>query len=86
MLMNVCLTEEFGKLVGHEGEVSTIDEEEFDPHGHYRDILQVVETAGDGKTRIFRVQHGRTRTEYYVVGLDGKEEKLVGLKAMAVES
>ena len=42
--------------------------------------------AGDGKARIFRVQHGKTRVVYYVVGLDAKGGKVVGLKAMAVES
>ena len=49
-------------------------------------MLQAVERAGDGKARVFRLQHGKTRTEYYVIGFDEKHGRLVGLKAMAVES
>lgn len=35
---------------------------------------------------IFRVEHGSTRAEYYVISLDKKGGRIVGLKAMAVES
>lgn len=49
-------------------------------------MLEAVEKAGDGKARIFRVHHGKTRAEYYVVGLDHKGKRVVGLKAKAVES
>ena len=60
--------------------------EEFDPKGQYKDVLQAVEEAGDGKARVYRIDHGRTRLEYYVVGLDRKGQKVVGMKAKAVES
>ena len=79
-------TDEFGKLVGHKGEVSTIQTKEFDPQGQYKEIVEVVEKIGDGKSRIFKVEHGRTRVEYYVVGFDEKGKKVVGMKAVAVES
>lgn len=59
---------------------------EFDPRGQYIDVLRAVEEAGDGKSRIFRVEHGRTRVEYYVVGLDKRKGRVVGMKAKAVES
>lgn len=49
-------------------------------------MLEAVETAGDGRARVFRVQHGKTRAEYYVVGLDKKGKRVVGLRAKAVES
>jgi len=45
-----------------------------------------VKKAGNGSVGIFKVEHGNTRAEYYVVSLDSGESKLVGLKALAVES
>ena len=60
--------------------------QEFDPRGQYKDVLEAVREAGDGKARIYRVDHGKTRAEYYIVGFDVKGKKVVGLKAMAVES
>lgn len=49
-------------------------------------MLQAVEKAGDGKARIYRLDQGRSRAEYYVVALDEKGKRVVGLKAKAVES
>jgi len=77
---------EFADLVGHKAKVSTLSTQEFDPDGQYKDVLKAVEGAGDGETRVFRVHHGKTRAEYYVVGLDEKGGKVVGLKAKAVET
>ena len=79
-------TDEFQELIGQGAEVSTLSVKEFDPRGHYRSVLQAVEKAGDGTARVYRVEHGRTRMEYYVVGLDGEGKRVVGLKAKAVES
>ena len=45
-----------------------------------------MEKAGDGKTRIYRLETGKSRAEYYVVGFDKQGGKVVGLKAKAVES
>ncbi len=45
-----------------------------------------MKEAGGGEVKIFRVQHGKTRAEYYVVSFDSKSSKIVGLKAKAVES
>lgn len=58
----------------------------FDPRGRYKEVLQAVEKAGDGKSRIYRVVHGKTRLEYYVVGLEKENKRVVGLRAKAVES
>lgn len=77
---------EFGELIGHKGDVSTIRTKEFDPKGDYKEVVQAVEKAGDGKARIFRLETGKSRAEYYVVGFDEQEGKIVGLKAKAVES
>ncbi|KAL8947799.1 MAG: hypothetical protein Q9222_005956 [Ikaeria aurantiellina] len=83
---NIPSENEFADLIGHDSEVSTMSTKEFDPHGQYKDVLQTVEKAGDGKSRIFRVGHGKTRAEYYIVGLDKDTSKVVGMKAKAVES
>ena len=48
--------------------------------------MEAVEQSGDGKTRIYRVEHDRTRLEYYIVGFNKDGGRLVGLKAKAVES
>ena len=45
-----------------------------------------MKKAGDGKVKVFRVEHGSTRSEYYVVSVDEKEGRVVGLKALSVES
>ena len=66
--------------------MSTLEAQDFDPKGQYKDVIEAVEKSGDGKARIFRVHHGKTRAEYYVVGFDKTGRKIVGLKAMAVES
>lgn len=59
---------------------------DFDPQGEYKEVMEAVEKSGDGKTRIYRVEHDRTRMEYYVVGFDKEGGRIVGLKAKAVES
>ena len=85
-IVNVEMSDEFKDLVDHQSEVSTLSTQDFDPKGQYKEVLQAVEEAGDGKARVFRVHHGSTRAEYYVVGLDKNGKKVVGLKAKAVES
>ncbi|KAL8727682.1 MAG: hypothetical protein Q9181_005622 [Wetmoreana brouardii] len=82
---NMPSENEFAELIGHDS-VSTMSTKEFDPRGQYKDVVQAVEKTGDGKSRIFRVVHGKTRLEYYVVGLDKGKGRVVGLKAKAVES
>lgn len=77
---------EFAELIGHNSTVSTLDAAEFDPRSQYKDVLQAVEKAGDGKSKVYRVEQGKTRIEYYVVGLDKENMRIVGLRANAVES
>ncbi|KAL6717405.1 hypothetical protein ACLMJK_005320 [Lecanora helva] len=83
---NMPSENEFGELVGVESEVSTMSAKEFDPQGQYKEVLQAVERAGDGKSRIFRIETGKARAEYYVVALDKDQGRVVGLKAKSVES
>ena len=81
-----CLEDEFGELIEHDSEVSTVTTKDFDPQGEYQKVIKAVEQSGDGMARIYRVEHGRTRIEYYVVGFDKEGGRVVGLKAKAVES
>ena len=85
-LMQEYAADEFGELIGVQSEVSTLGSKEFDPQGQYKEVLQVVEKAGDGKARVFKIETGRARAEYYVVGFDEKNGRVVGLKAKSVES
>ncbi|KAL9134528.1 MAG: hypothetical protein Q9175_004294 [Cornicularia normoerica] len=75
-----------GVLLRPERHVSTLTTKEFDPQGEYKKVMEAVEQSGDGKTRVYRVEFGRTRVEYYVVGFDKEGGRVVGLKAKAVES
>ena len=73
-------------MIGHNAEVSTQNVKEFDPRGQYKAVIEAVEKVGDGKARIYRISHGKTRAEYYIVGLDKKGERVVGMKASSVET
>lgn len=83
---NMPSENELADLLGHGSEVSSMSPKHFDPRGQYKDVLQAVEKAGDGTSRIFRIGHGKTRIEYYVIGLDTAKGRIVGLKAKAIES
>jgi predicted phage tail protein len=79
-------TDELKRLIGHDAEVESVQEKEFDPRGQYNGVLEAVKSVGNGKVGVFRVVLGGTRSEYYVVSVDEKEGRVVGLKALAVES
>lgn len=85
-LISSYISDEFKDLINHNSKVSILNSAEFDPHGQYKDIFAVVDRAGDGKFRIYRVEHGKTRAEYYILSLDEKGKRVVGVKAKAVES
>ena len=83
----VVPAEKFKDLVDHEDDVSILAMKEFDANGSYDEVVEAVRKAsGSGDARVYRVKHGKTRAEYYVVALDKKGKRVVGLKAKAVES
>ena len=52
-------------------------------------MLQAVQTAvsgGAAEVKVYRVEVGRSRVEYFVLGLDKENGRVVGLKAGAVET
>lgn len=50
-------------------------------------VRAVQEAASSGaEVKVYRVEIGRSRVEYFVLGLDGDKGRVVGLKASAVET
>jgi hypothetical protein len=66
-----------------------LDPVDWDTTGQYKEIIDAVREAGAGNdVRVYRVGRGDVRAEYWVVTTEGKGKgaKLVGVKALAVES
>ncbi len=72
------------KLLGGDKDVEEVSQKSFD--SQYKQVVDAVKQAGNGKVKVFKVDLDHTRAEYYVVSVDEKEGKVVGLKAMSVES
>ena len=79
-------SDEFQDLVQHDAGISILSIIEFDSRGQYKDILKAVNSVGDGDLKVYRVEHGRSRAEYYVVRLEKKGQRIIGFKAKAVET
>lgn len=72
-------------------DIEILDPAKWDSKGQYKHVVDATRNACMGSTvMVYRVALGGTRVEYWVVGVDGsskdKEGKLVGVKALAVES
>ncbi|KAI5863501.1 hypothetical protein GGS23DRAFT_567340 [Durotheca rogersii] len=85
--------EEFASLIRHPdpagASIEILDPAEWDPRGQYAAVVDAVRAAGAGNdVRVYRVPRGGARVEYWVVATEGKGEgaKLVGAKALAIES
>lgn len=85
--------EEFAQLIQHPtpkaAEIEILDPVDWDRQGQYGEIIEAVRAAGKGNdVRVYRVSKGGVRAEYWVVTTEGKgkDAKLVGVKALAVES
>ncbi|KAI1318735.1 hypothetical protein F5Y16DRAFT_391621 [Xylariaceae sp. FL0255] len=85
--------EEFATLIHHpspsSAEIEIQDPADWDTQGQYTSILDAVTEAGKGNdVRVYRVVKDKTRVEYWVVTTEGKGKsaKIVGVKALAVES
>lgn len=80
---------DFRNVLGARGAQSSgieeLDVQSWDPTGAYRDVVEKVNEAGGGAgVKVFRVELGATRVEYYVLTVG--ESKLLGVVAKAVES
>lgn len=85
--------EEFAKLVEHwdpaNADVEIQDPSDWNRNGEYGDIVDAVTEAVKGAdVRVYRVGKDATRVEYFVVGCEGsgKSARLVGVRALSVES
>ncbi|KAL2139731.1 hypothetical protein VTI28DRAFT_4740 [Corynascus sepedonium] len=85
--------EEFAALIEHwdpkNAEVEIMDPVDWDRNGQYGEVVDAVTEAGQGNdVRVYRVARDGVRVEYWVVTTEGKGKgaKLVGAKALAVES
>ncbi|KAL4933559.1 uncharacterized protein BDV17DRAFT_287209 [Aspergillus undulatus] len=88
----------FSKLISPESDLSssieTLSPSSFDPKNQYSSVLKAVRAAavhdsggdeGAVEVKVYRVETGSSRVQYWVVALDG-EGLLVGLRAKAIES
>jgi len=75
------------KLINHSGDVEATDLSTWNVKGQYDEVVDSVKEAAKSKkdVKVFRVAHGQTRCEYYVVALSS-DGHVVGVKAKAVES
>lgn len=59
----------------------------WDVRGQYANVIKAVqEAAGSKEVKVYKLNIGEPRAEYWVIALDAKGGRLVGLKALAVES
>ncbi|KAF1935951.1 hypothetical protein EJ02DRAFT_448321 [Clathrospora elynae] len=72
------------KLVGGDKDVEEVKGTSFE--SQYKKVVNAVRAAGNGEVKVFRVELSSTRAAYYVVAVDEKGGRIVGLKALAVES
>lgn len=76
--------------------ITTLSSTSFDPRDEYAGVLRAVKEAASGgagagkesavEVKVYRVEIGRSRVEYFVLGLDGDKGRVVGFKASAVET
>ncbi|KAJ5925113.1 hypothetical protein N7454_007752 [Penicillium verhagenii] len=73
--------------------ISTLDEASFDPRNDYTGILKAVRSAttqddpAKVDIKIYSVQLGTSKLEYYVLALDSAEGgRIVGMRALSIES
>lgn len=78
----------FAKLISKpKSKVTSLSAKEFDPRNQYGEVVDAVKQAGTtGQVEVFRVELEGARCEYWVVCVDEKGARVVGLKVGAVES
>lgn len=77
-------------------DISTLTPSSFDPNNQYSSVFHAVRSAavesdenGDQsavEVKVYRVELSSTTLEYWLLALDVVEERIVGLRAKAVES
>jgi hypothetical protein len=80
----LCLADKLGELLGKQ--LEKISQKDFDPRGQYKKVVDAVKSAGNGHAEFYKVELDSARTQYIVLSIDEKHGRIVGLKALAVES
>jgi predicted aspartyl protease len=78
------MTDDLKELLGGDKDVEEVKGSSFEKQ--YKKVVDAVKEAGNGDVKVFKVQIDGTRAEFYVVAVDEKEGRVVGLKALSVES
>ena len=78
------ILDDMSKLIGKDA--SSINQKQFDPQERYKKVLDAVKNVGSGELGFFRVELDHTRVEYFVLSVDKEAKRLVGMKAIAIES
>jgi hypothetical protein len=80
--------------------IETLTPSTFDPKNQYSAALRAVRAAvaqtfgggepgideSDVEVKVYRVEVGKSRVEYYILGLDAEGGTIVGLRAKAIET
>jgi hypothetical protein len=71
--------------------IETLSPSAVDPRGQYASVIKAVQTAAasaptNADVKIYRVEVGHNRVEYWIVALDAAAGTIVGLKAKAIET
>ncbi|TFB04885.1 hypothetical protein CCMA1212_002755 [Trichoderma ghanense] len=82
---------EFAKLIHHwdaeNAQIDIMDPVDWDSEGRYANIIDAVREATKGNdVRVYRVARDLTRAEYFVISRDDEGGRIVGVKALGVES
>lgn len=68
-----------------DADIEILDTKTWDPRGAYHDLVEIVrDVCGGTDIKVFKVAHGGSRVEYWLVG--SKDGKLLGVKALSIES
>lgn len=83
--------ESFAALIDHptplSAGITTIKVEEWNKTGEYAKVVDAVKQAAGGEeVKVYVVPRTEVKTEYWVVAVDKKERRLVGVKSLGVES
>ncbi|KAL4876051.1 hypothetical protein BJY04DRAFT_223404 [Aspergillus karnatakaensis] len=88
-------TSDFSKLLSTDSSIETLSTSSFDPKNQYESVIKAVRAAAvhdsDGdesavEVKVYRVEAGTSRVEYWVTALNAKAGLIVGLRAKAIES
>ncbi|KAL7937438.1 hypothetical protein V8C35DRAFT_292523 [Trichoderma chlorosporum] len=82
---------EFAKLINHwdaeNAQIDIMDPVDWDSQGEYGNVLDAVREATRGNdVRVYRVARDLTRAEYWVISRDDEGGRIVGVKALGIES